>query len=750
MLKIPIFKPHYQTNILPDKGVLFLAEKDHPFLLRGKVYEALASHINGKNTSEEIIEQLANSYPWMNLEYALLRLQEKGFIIEAPQQLSEENAAFWSAYGIQNLDIVTTKLAQSAIHLITIGNVQTEPLLENLKNLNFSTSAASATLNVIVTDDYLAPELVEYNEKALASGKPWLIVKYKGIESWIGPLFIPKETGCYLCLRQRIKHHQIEKTWLLENTKNQKPQLGEKGNLSSLENLTYNLVNSEITKYFIDPAQCQLIGKVLTLDCRDWQTRYHLLHREPHCKACGETVLNKPQPVHLTEQDIVYQTAGYRTVSPDQLLKKFKHFISPITGFLSDLKPMHTGKAYIYVTDYNWLIRPEDDPVMQETKITQFHKWSTGKGITKKQAKASALCEALERYCGIFQGNEPRIQDCFQHLQSSAIHPNDCMLYSDKQYQDRHLLNQKPSLYDHVPEPFNPQATIEWTPVWSLTQQQFRYLPTEYVYSGYRPLNKNQSTYCFGDSNGCAAGYTREEAVLQGFFELVERDSIAIWWYNRIQRPAIALSSFKKASWNVLLNHYKKMGRETWALDITTDLNIPTVVVISRELTSPENICLGFGCHLDISIAIERALTEMQQMVSLVEQLQSDPKFLDAGEMVDVFNWLTHATLTQETYLNPLSQSMRQANDYTIPVFKDVLSPIQTCQSIIENKGMELLIADQTRPEIGLGVAKVIVPGLRHFWTRFAPGRLYDVPVHLGLLKTPRLENQLNPISIFL
>ena len=35
---------------------------------------------------------------------------------------------------------------------------------------------------------------------------------------------------------------------------------------------------------------------------------------------------------------------------------------------------------------------------------------------------------------------------------------------------------------------------------------------------------------------------------------------------------------------------------------------------------------------------------------------------------------------------------------------------------------MEMLVLDQTRPEIGLPVAKVIVPGMRHFWARFAPG----------------------------
>jgi hypothetical protein len=45
---------------------------------------------------------------------------------------------------------------------------------------------------------------------------------------------------------------------------------------------------------------------------------------------------------------------------------------------------------------------------------------------------------------------------------------------------------------------------------------------------------------------------------------------------------------------------------------------------------------------------------------------------------------------------------------------------------------------------------KVFVPGLRHVWARFAPGRLYDVPPALGWLDSPVAEDQLNPISMFI
>ena len=58
---------------------------------------------------------------------------------------------------------------------------------------------------------------------------------------------------------------------------------------------------------------------------------------------------------------------------------------------------------------------------------------------------------------------------------------------------------------------------------------------------------------------------------------------------------------------------------------------------------------------------------------------------------------------------------------------------------------LDFLVLDQTRPDVEVPVVRVLVPGLRHFYRRFAPGRLYDVPVRLGLLDRPRLESELTP-----
>jgi ribosomal protein S12 methylthiotransferase accessory factor len=85
----------------------------------------------------------------------------------------------------------------------------------------------------------------------------------------------------------------------------------------------------------------------------------------------------------------------------------------------------------------------------------------------------------------------------------------------------------------------------------------------------------------------------------------------------------------------------------------------------------------------------------------------------------------------------------------TVPTGDDLADDLLACQELVRANGMELLAIDMTRPDIGLPVVKVMVPGMRHFWTRFAPGRLYDVPVEQGWLPAALTEDQLNPTAMF-
>jgi len=64
----------------------------------------------------------------------------------------------------------------------------------------------------------------------------------------------------------------------------------------------------------------------------------------------------------------------------------------------------------------------------------------------------------------------------------------------------------------------------------------------------------------------------------------------------------------------------------------------------------------------------------------------------------------------------------------------------------VRERSLEVYTLDLTRRETGVSVVRVIVPGLRPWKPRFAPGRLYDVPVLLGWRAEPLSEAELNPV----
>ena len=359
---------------------------------------------------------------------------------------------------------------------------------------------------------------------------------------------------------------------------------------------------------------------------------------------------------------------------------------------------------------------------------------SFGKGSTAEQGEASALMEAMERYSGIFQGDEIRVMRRFTDFPpGDAIAPNDVMLFSDAQFaQDRASITE-PIEARTLPNPFDRSAKIDWSPVWSLRDQRFRYLPTSFLYFFYRgPAEIN------ADSNGCAAGNTLAEAIVQGFLELVERDCYAIWWYNRLQRSEVDLDQFDNSYIRQLRAQLAENGRRLWALDITNDLGIPSFVALSHWMDDgQENIEFGSGAHFDPRIAMLRALTELNQFLSIGLMGGGDGK-------KTTLDGTTPFRLQEHAYLMPAgTPAVPRASTFG---GLDTREQVMACVEAVRRAGLDFLVLDQTRPDIGVPVARVTVPGMRHFYRRFAPGRLYDIPVKLGWRDRPTPESELNPI----
>jgi len=459
----------------------------------------------------------------------------------------------------------------------------------------------------------------------------------------------------------------------------------------------------------------------------------------PQCPSCGRKTLRDPRraatPVELGEGGKVVMTSGgYRSVSSSATVARFRRHVSPLTGVVSRLEPI---KADLPLTTNYYATHNFSGPSETVHELRAgLSGGSFGKGSTAEQGEASALMEAIERYSGIFQGDEIRSKRRFSDFQSGeAILPNEVLLFSEAQVRQA----QAPTLGSDAPEGilalFDRAARIEWSPVWSLRDARFKYLPTTLMCFFYR------GPHAFAaDSNGCAAGNTIEEAIVQGFLELVERDSYAIWWYNRSQRAEVDLDLFQESYVRDLRAQLAETNRKLWVLDVTNDLGIPSFVAISHWMqNSQENIEFGSGAHFDSRIALLRALTELTQFLSIgvMGGGTGEKSTLDGS---------TPLRLRDYPFLTP---SGRVTVPPGIPSkfgrLDNTRDQVNACVTVAKRQGLDFLVLDQMRPDIEVPVVRVIVPGLRHFYRRFGPGRLYDVPVKLGLRDQPISESELTP-----
>lgn len=750
MLARPVFRPHWHIAPVNDREVFLIAEGRN-VMLSGRAYVELARLIDGERTTEMIVDTLIHTIPAHELYIGLLKLERDGFIEDRDAQvLPRAEAAWWGMHGVSQVQ------AKEAIRAIRVGvhglghvdDAPTRRLLHESGLVVSPNDHPNIGLHIVVVDDYLQPELRELNTKLRATGTPWLLVKPIGIFPWLGPLFLPDEGPCWSCLAQRLMVNRDTEEFVREAIGADKPFASTAASPSSAI-AAVSMAVTEVSR-FIVTGSTPLVDTLITLNSLTFDTDRHKVVRRPQCPDCGNPgVTQIVRPVEIRSQRKVYtRDGGHRAMSPEAALRTWSHHISPVSGVVRTLTRItdEDDELHVYMSGSNLALRTENAHVLKRN----LRGSSCGKGITDAQARMSAVGEAIERYSGVFRGEEPMERGSLRSLGDRAINPDTWTLYSDAQYEARDEWNRRERRLDAVPHRFTPETETAWSPVWSLTRGEHRLLPTSLLYySAPRDIDSG----CFvPESNGTAAGSTLEDAMLQGLMELVERDSVAIWWYNRLRLPAVDLDSFNEPYVDRMREAYAARNRNIWVIDVTSDLSVPAFVAFSRRVDghSTEDIVFAPAAHLDPRIALLRALTELNQMIPGV----SPPEGQTTGYIYDdpeAVEWWQSATVENQPWILPNeSKPPQRLDDFQALVQDDLLDDIRYVQRTLEGKGLEVLALDQTRPDIGLPVVKMIVPGLRHFWARFAPGRLYDVPVSMGLLAHPTPEHDLNPISVFI
>jgi ribosomal protein S12 methylthiotransferase accessory factor len=749
-VRVPRYKQNFSVQSIEGAGTFLLTET-LPTVLNGALNERVCPLIDGERSVDDIVAALRDEVQPAQVYYALNVLEVRGFIEEADDSIPATEHAFWQACGV-SAAVARERLAANPVQVVCMGAVDEDTFVTALAMAGVRFSDDDAAITIVCTDDYRYNAIADIDDKAFANDQRWGLVKPIGAFPFIGPFFVPGRSGSYRDMATRMRMNYTVDAFVEERIG--AVPVTALAATDATVGAASELAATEVAKW-IALDDSQLVNTLVSMSVAHLTFDRHPVSTELRgTNDDDRPPVGAPIAIPFESRLIIPGSdGGHRTATPAETLQKYEHLVSPITGVVSRLasvSPPDHPLVHAYSANHNWATSPDSLAFLKQSLRSQ----SGGKGTTEEQAKVGAMAEAFERYSGVYRGNEYKRTATMDEMGPDAIHPHDVLLFSGDQYERRDEIRRQGNSFQMVTDPFDPSIAIDWSPMWAPTADQFRWVPTGLLYYSYAKVvpcgTPNRLAY-FADSNGCAAGNSLEEAALQGMLELVERDAVATWWYNEVRRPAFNLDELRVPYLDDLRAWLDTEARDLWVLDITNDVGIPVFAAVSRlrdaQENGSENVVVGFGAHLDPQLAIMRAITEVNQFFASLFALGDGElgKAFDPGAV----EWWNTASVANKGYLLPADGEVRGLADYAGLTSTDLNEEVRTTVSMIEARGLEVLLLDQTRPEVGFPVVKALVPGMRHFWSRLAPGRLYDVPVELGWLAQPRREDELNPTPVF-
>lgn len=719
--------PQYTTHILERNRVVFISDHSE-YLLKGELYVQIISSIN----DSKHVSTLRDNFNGTDINLALTRLKEKALITSLASSNDSYFDAFWHDMGLAAID----EDVSHQINLINLGKFDTTDFRQALTSLKISINEYGKFL-VVVTDNYINTELQKINSQRQSSNEPWMIIKPTGRVLWIGPIFEPRKPGCWECLAQRIKENRRVEVDLFGNDNsrlNRQPQIS----LQTTRSIAFNIAATEIAKWLRLQRPHKLEGNIFTFDSGTLEST---LHNCPQmkCATCQRTcVPDSKHTVLQSSKKLNLNDEGERSQSADTTLDRISTLISPITGIVPSLR-------HATVNGYNICYSITNFTNFNQISPGRFRipEVAVGKGQTKASAIVGCICEAIERYNGTYT-NQPQLRCRFSEIDQNAIHPHELLKFSERQYNDRKQLNAKNGPFNRISEPYD-NSEIGWTRAQSLTDNSCTYLPSSFCYLSY-PIS-NEVSMCPGDSNGCASGNSLEEALYYGLLEVIERDAVAIWWYNRIKRPLLKVDPYLLKGFHDAI---QEQDRHFFLLDITTDLLIPCFVAVSCKKDG-SRVFFGSAAHLNPRLAISRAIGELSQLMIRQFLPQSTDLEKIPPQERELAQWILTQSIYDHPHLLPLDNQTKQYPAIQSSLATDdFLDDIQTCIKLLTHQNVRAFFVNLNNSSINHHTVKVICPELRHFWCRLAPGRLYDVPLKMKWISKNLLENEMNDVPYFL
>ena len=325
-----------------------------------------------------------------------------------------------------------------------------------------------------------------------------------------------------------------------------------------------------------------------------------------------------------------------------------------------------------------------------------------GKGATVEQAKASAMMEGFERYSAERQDkdSERTFVDTYNNIKNglsnvdNALDPKDLLL--PKNYGNENVENSR----------------LEWIEAEDIISEESIYVPSNAVFHPYIPtreVSPSPIAIFKGNTNGLASGNIIEESVLHGIFEVVERDAWSIFELTKRNKKEISQDTIENDTINELLEKFHNQGIDIKLMDITADLKITTVAASADDtvLKDPALLTLGVGTHMNPEVAVIRALTEVAQ--SRATQIHGTREDTIRADFMRKSGY-EHMKRMNRHYFQKEEETIN-LGDIEDKSSHSIKRDIETSIEEVRKAGFnQILYTDLTREEIGINVARVIIP----------------------------------------
>ena len=331
---------------------------------------------------------------------------------------------------------------------------------------------------------------------------------------------------------------------------------------------------------------------------------------------------------------------------------------------------------------------------------------SQGKGLLLSDALASATMEAVELFHG-------------EHLREQAIVAS----YRQLSAATRAV---SPASLCGTGLPLPEQTEIAWLEGYDLLGGESCWVPWEVVHTDYTLPTSHSGEHFLSGTNGLASGNHLAEAISAAICELVERDAVALWHARDIRtrsRCRLDLASVTDEDCRSLFDLFDKAGITPRVWNVTSDIGIPAFICDIPAPTEDPSAALrrfrGAGCHPSRAVALARAMTEAAQTrLTYIAGIRDDLQ--DYSESPR--DKLGAALLDAMSEAAPAGAFEDIPNHETDDVLADVRWELEYLRVV----GVKAAVAvDLTRPEFGIPVVRMIVPGLEWDCTdpHYVPGR---------------------------